>query len=195
MGCYEKRSTNYAHKLCTYRITRPNSKDHHITQSSPIDVYSRILYMQQIIIFRPSAALIYALQLKDMIQNSSTKYETSNRCAQKTWHRLSTTTSQLLSHIIILQLLCVYYYLLTSLSSALAISLLKNGVSARLVEARVIDEGHVVVNAITAGAEMASVNAVENFIVFIYLFISIPDNIINEYSLQYIYCVQIGYQG
>ena len=48
-------------------------------------------------------------------------------------------------------------------------SLLKNGVSARLVDARVIDEGHVVVNAITAGAEMASVNAVENFIVFIYL--------------------------
>ena len=83
--------------------------------------------------------------------------------------------------------------LLTSLSSALAISLLKNGVSARLVEARVIDEGHVVVNAITAGAEIASANAVENFIVFIYLFISIPDNIINEYSLQYIYCVQIGY--
>lgn len=124
--------------------------------------------MQQIIIFRPSAALIYALQLKDMIQNSSTKYETSNRCAQKTWHRLSTTTSQLLSHIIILYLLCVYFYLLTSLSSALAISLLKNGVSARLVEARVIDEGQVVVNAITAGAEMASVNAVENFIVFIY---------------------------
>jgi hypothetical protein len=66
--------------------------------------------------------------------------------------------------------LCFYYYLLTSLSSALAISLLKNGVPARLVEARVIDEGHVVVNAITAGAEMASVNAVENFIVFIYLF-------------------------
>ena len=67
---------------------------------------------------------------------------------------------------------CVSYiiYLLTSLSSALAISLLKNGVSARLVEARVIDEGQVVVNAITAGAEMASVNAVDNFIVFIYLF-------------------------
>lgn len=39
-----------------------------------------------------------------------------------------------------------------SLSSALAISLLKNGVPARLVEARVIDEGQVVVNAITAGA-------------------------------------------
>ena len=52
-------------------------------------------------------------------------------------------------------------------------SLLKNGVSARLVDARVIDEGHVVVNAITAGAEMASVNAVENFIVFIYLLLLI----------------------